>query len=100
VRRAAKVDASQSAIVNALRNVGCSVQSLAQLGDGAPDLLVGRHGRNYLLEVKTGAKASQLNATQAQWHRLWRGSVYVVRTPEEALAAVGFTFPASGGGAS
>ena len=91
MRRAARVDGSHSLIVDTLRNVGCSVQSLAQVGDGAPDLLVGRAGRNYLLEVKTVARASQLNETQAQWHRLWRGKVCVVRTPEEALVAVGLT---------
>lgn len=75
--------------MNALRTAGCSVQSLASVGEGAPDILVGRAGLNYLLEVKTTAKASKLNVTQEMWHRLWRGTVTVVRSPEEALQAVG-----------
>jgi hypothetical protein len=40
-RRAAKVDISQPGIVKALRDAGCTVVSLAPLGNGVPDLLVG-----------------------------------------------------------
>ena len=56
MRRAAKVDANQTEIVKALRQVGASVQSLAATGKGCPDLLVGIRGLNFLIEVKDGAK--------------------------------------------
>lgn len=41
MRRAARTDANQTAIVEALRKCGASVQSLAAVGKGVPDLLVG-----------------------------------------------------------
>lgn len=92
MRRAAKIDANQTAIVKALRAVGCSVTHLSGVGSGCPDLLVGRFGRNLLLEVKDGSKppsAQALTEDQKLWHAAWRGQVFVVRTVDEALAAVG-----------
>lgn len=93
--RAAKVDANQSAIVAALRAAGCSVQSLARLGDGVPDLLVGRGGEQWLLEIKRpsgprGGKGGALTPDQIRWWQDWRGRrPVIVTTPQEALAAVG-----------
>lgn len=92
MRRAARTDDNQAEIVRALRDVGCSVQPLHAVGAGVPDLLVGRHGTTYLLEVKDGRKppsARRLTRDEAAWHRNWRGHVEVVTTPEEALRAVG-----------
>lgn len=85
MRRAAKVDATQSAIVAALRKAGCQVQSLAAIGKGVPDLLAGRAMKLWLLECKTGN--GDLTPAQRKWHALW--PVHVVRTPDEALRAVG-----------
>ena len=60
MRRAAKVDTNHREIVAALERCGCSVQSLAAVGAGVPDLLVGvaaRAGRlTLLMEVKDGAR--------------------------------------------
>jgi len=92
MRRAAKTDANQAAVVDALRKAGCSVTSLAAVGAGCPDLLVGRAGRNFLLEVKDGTKpksARVLTPAQVEWHRGWAGEVVVVECPEDALWAVG-----------
>lgn len=85
MRRAAKIDLTQSSIVKALRQSGCQVQTLAAIGRGVPDLLVGRASRLWLLECKTGK--GDLTPAQRAWHALW--PVHVVRTPEEALRAVG-----------
>lgn len=85
MRRAAKIDATQAGIVKALRQAGCQVQSLAQIGSGVPDLLVHRAMRLWLLECKTGN--GDLTPAQRAWHALW--PVHVVRTPEEALRIVG-----------
>jgi hypothetical protein len=90
MRRRAKVDANQAAIVEALRALGCSVQSLATTGEGVPDLLVGRDGANYLLEVKNRKARGKLNERQRAWHGAWRGQVAVVRNVGEALQAIGF----------
>lgn len=96
MRRAAKVDSNHGAIVDALRAVGCSVQSLARLGDGVPDLLVGRNGRTWLLEVKDGARRPNekvLTPRQAEWWARWRGSPPLrVESVADALAAVGCAY--------
>lgn len=86
MRRAGKVDLTQSAIVKALRDIGASVQVLSAVGGGCPDLAVGWHGKTFLLEAKTGT--GKLNAMQREWHARWGGHVAVVRTPEEAQLAV------------
>ena len=91
MRRAAKVDANQSEIVDALRKAGCSVQCLHMIGKGCPDLLVGRAGRNHVLEVKDGSKplsARKLTPDELEWHVFWRGQVAVVCSAGEALRVV------------
>ena len=91
MRRAAKVDANQTEIVKALRQVGASVQSLAATGKGDPDLLVGFRGKNLLLEVKDGGKIKsdrKLTPDQVVWHQTWRGRVYVVESVEQALQVI------------
>ena len=92
VRRAAKVDANQTEIVKALRQVGASVQSLASTGNGVPDLLVGIRGLNFLIEVKDGAKPRsdrKLTPDQVVWHQGWRCHVAVVESVEQAIKILG-----------
>lgn len=89
----ARVDANQAKLVAALRAIGCFVQSLASVGGGVPDLLVGYRGRWLLLEVKDGSKppsAQRLTPDEAVWHaRAARcAPVHVVKTVEEAVALV------------
>lgn len=88
-RRAARVDANHALIVGALRACGASVQSLANVGHGCPDLLVGHRGRNLLMEVKDGCKppsARTLTPDQREWHSSWLGRVAVVESAEQAIA--------------
>ena len=76
MRRAAKIDANQTEIVKALRQVGASVQSLASTGKGCPDLLVGFRGVNWLLEIKDGQKVkSARKLTDDKWFGMNRGEV-------------------------
>lgn len=92
MRRAAKVDANQSDIVKALRAVGATVQVLSDVGKGCPDLLVGRAGKNYLLEIKDGDKFKskrKLTPDQIEWHQEWCGQVAVVECVDDALVVVG-----------
>jgi hypothetical protein len=95
MKKYGKVDANQSAIVDALRSVGASVQSLSAVGNGVPDLLVGFRGQTHLFEVKDGSKppsARKLTPDQQEWHRNWRGAdVYVVTSIRDALTAIGIT---------
>lgn len=92
MRRAAKVDANQAAIVGALKACGAQVLSLAAIGKGVPDLLVLHRGRYQLLEVKDGSKSPserRLTPAQEDFHRDWL--VTVVETVEGAVRALGST---------
>lgn len=90
--RAAKIDANQTEIVKALRQIGCSVQSLASVGKGVPDLLAGFRGFNFLIEVKDGNKpksAQKLTPDQVEWHEKWQGKVFVVNSVDQAIDLIG-----------
>lgn len=87
MRRAAKVDANQDQIVSALRAAGASVQSLAPIGKGCPDLLAAFRGEMFLIEVKQGK--GKVNELQTKWHSEWKADVHVVYGPEDALMVVG-----------
>ena len=93
MRRAAKVDANQAQIVSALRAAGATVQSLAAVGKGVPDLLCGIGGKTVLIECKDGRRPPserQLTPDQIEWHVEWRGGpCVVVSSVDEALAAIG-----------
>ena len=80
-------DANHAAIRDALRAVGVTVLDLGDAGRNVPDLLCGRHGINYLLEVKSPKGKEQPGQLVAR--TAWRGQWVVVRTVAEALAAVG-----------
>lgn len=89
MRRAARTDRNHTEIVDALRKAGCSVQSLAAVGKGCPDLLVARNGQLWLMEVKDGSKppsARELTWDQILWHQAWNCPVYTVLSIEDALA--------------
>ena len=89
MRQAARVDANQPDIVKALRKAGAWVQSIGQ----PFDLLVHYRGRWHVLEVKDGEKTpcqQELSPTQLDTLASLRlNGVVLVRTVDEALAAVG-----------
>jgi hypothetical protein len=92
MRRAARVDSNHEEIVRVLRLAGCSVLSLAAIGEGIPDLLVysSRTKQTFLVEVKAGEKVPShraLNAQQRAFAEHWGGPVCVVTGVEDALAA-------------
>ena len=91
--RAARTDKNQAEVVDALRAAGCKVQSLASVGDGVPDLLVGLPNRRLVLvEVKDGDKPPsdrKLTPKQVKFHDEWAGwPVYVVESVGEALELI------------
>lgn len=89
MRRRARVDSNHAEIVEALRGMGCSVQSLASVGGGCPDLLVGFRGRNVLLEIK--APKGETTDDQWTWGLKWNGQMGIVRSTEEARRVVLYT---------
>lgn len=90
--KARKVDRNHAEVVAALRAIGATVQSLAGVGVGVPDLLVGYQGRTLLLEVKDGTKppsARALTPDQLRWHNQWTGGpLRTVESAEEAVFVV------------
>lgn len=91
MRRFGKLDANQHEVVSALRAAGATVQSLASVGGGCPDLLVGHRGTNWLLEVKDGSKPParrRLTDAEQRWADSWQGQWHAVESSGEALALV------------
>ena len=79
MRRAAKRDANEAAIVAALERIGCVVRRLNQ--DGLPDLLVACRGMWTAMEVKE--PGGKLTRAQAKLMRL--APFPVVHSVDEAL---------------
>jgi hypothetical protein len=82
-----RVDANHTLIVAAFRAMGCSVQSIASVGKGCPDLLVGRDGWTVPVEVKDGNKprsARKLTADEEIWKENWKGSYALIERLEQA----------------
>jgi len=71
MRYAHKTDTTQSAIVQAFRQAGWSVQDTSAVGGGAPDLFVAKRGVTIAIEAKTGKKKRMNN--QVEWAESWRG---------------------------
>ena len=89
--RARRIDANQNEVVDALRRLGASVWVTSSLGNGFPDIVVGSRGRNFFLELKDGTRPpseQKLTDAEREFFQTWRGHVVVVRSVEEAIAAV------------
>jgi hypothetical protein len=85
MRRAARVDATQEAIVSALRAAGAYVWVI-----GLPvDLLVGYKNHTFLVECKSGPR-KRLTKLQADFFENWSGSTLArIDCPEAALRMIG-----------
>lgn len=84
-----RTDANQKEIVAGLRKMGYSVFVTSNLGHGFPDLVAGRYGVNYLLEVKDGAKppsCRMLTDQEEKFIQLWKGKVLVITSIEDFIA--------------
>jgi Holliday junction resolvase len=85
--RNSRVDDNQAAIVLALRSAGATVQSLANVRKGCPDILVGYHGVNLLMEIKNDRQPMnkrKLTPDEQHWIAMWKGQVVVVHNVNEA----------------
>lgn len=85
MRLARKVDSNQAEIIAVLLRCGCTVYPIGQ----PLDLLVGRAGVNYLLEIKNAAGRNRIEPGQQKFFREWNGQASIVWTLDEALRAVG-----------
>ena len=98
MRRASKIDANHTEIVDCFRKLGCSVLSLAAMGKGVPDLLVATNGITWLVEVKSGK--SKENDLQLEWAENWQGARALVRDTQgvETVVKLMRSFPKIGHG--
>ena len=91
MRRAARVDSNQREIVTALRKAGYQVQHLHIVSNKYPNILVGAHDNNILIELKDGNKkpsARRLTEDERQWHESWAGQVDVAHDFGECIEII------------
>lgn len=79
-----RVDINQKEIVATLRACGFSVAHLHAVGKGCPDIVAGRFGVNYLIEIKS--PKGKLTPAQIEFHDNWMGQVMVVCCVEDLRA--------------
>ena len=86
-----KRDSNHAAIVSALRQAGCFVVDLGDVGGGCPDVAAMRNGVTTWFELKRETGRSRIESAQVTWHEdaLAKGvKVHIVRSATEALVAV------------
>ena len=86
--RARRVDANLSAVVQAFRDMGCSVNVR---NDDMADLDVGYGGVSMIVEVKDGAKppsARKLTENQVKKRATWTGGIRLVQNLDDVQATV------------
>lgn len=91
MRKYGRVDTNHAEIVDCFKSMGCSVYSLANVGE-IPDLLVSvSRDCTFLVEIKDGNKPpSQRKLTEVQkaFHQRWKGKIYLVTCIDEVLELV------------
>lgn len=80
------MDGNHGLIAKAFRSLGCSVESLAAVGKGVPDLLVARRGITWLVEVKQ--PKGKETPDQVEWAREWTGCRAIARSVDDVAAIV------------
>ena len=77
-RYANKRDSNEGEIVDELEARGFSVTKM----DKPVDLLLGKHGKTWIAEVKT--PKGKLRPAQVRFYELWRGNHLILRSTQEA----------------
>ena len=83
---AKRSDNNQSSIMDDLRKMGYSVESTHTLGKGRPDIIVGKYGFNFWIEIKNPEAAPadrKLTSDEQDWHAEWKGHKFVGHTSKE-----------------
>jgi hypothetical protein len=88
MRRAARKDLNHNDIAGHLRSLGWSVLDTSRLGDGFPDMVIGKPGFACVMEVKSDTKPSTLALTEKERkvRDRWDGPYIVATSKEDALA--------------
>ena len=87
-----KVDTIQRPLVKQLEAHGATFQSMAAVGRGCPDGIVGFLGLTAVVEFKSGARAAKRKSKtaeqQAAWRQNWKGSPCWILTSWEDCEAM------------
>ena len=87
MRRAARIDENQPEVVETFEKMGASVLHTHQLGQGAPDIVIGYKNKNVLIEIKDSKKPPskrRLTPDEEKFHKLWKGDIRVVESADDA----------------
>lgn len=84
MRRAARTDATQRPIVDALRKCGWFWIDATTLGFGKPDGFAVKPGKVRLVEIKT--PKGKLTADQIDFHALCPEPIHILRSVDDAVA--------------
>ena len=85
----AKADSNQKDIVKDFRKLGYSVTPTHTLGRGFPDIVVGKQGKNFLIEIKDGAKAAsarKLTEPEQEFKDNWLGQYDIITSSFDVVA--------------
>jgi Holliday junction resolvase len=89
--RARRTDDNHREITNEFRAHCCTVLDLSRVGQGCPDLLIARHGKSVLIEIKDGKKSPsriKLTPDECGFHQTWKGRVEIVKSREDVATIV------------
>lgn len=79
-----KRDANHVELTKAFEAMGCSVLDLHKVGGGCPDVLVGLHDFNHLIEFKNKDGRNTIEPSQTEFAEKWRGDgICIVRNDED-----------------
>lgn len=84
----AKVDRNQAQIVATFRALGFSVRHTHTIGQGFPDIVIGRDGHNWLIEIKDGSKArssQRLTKQEQVFFDTWQGKAFIVSSIDDVI---------------
>lgn len=73
--RKSRTDRNQKDIVRELRSLGYSVRHTHTIRKGFPDIVIGKHGFNLLVEIKV--EGEDLTPDEKEFFQLWNGMVIV-----------------------
>jgi hypothetical protein len=90
MHRIHRTDSNQSNLIADLIACHFSVANTSMVGNGFPDLVIARNGRNLLVEVKVDGE--DLLPGQKQFALEWKGPVIVAHSIVEVLHEYGRAF--------
>jgi hypothetical protein len=78
-----RTDSNQKVITDCFRRLGYSIIDLSGIGGGCPDIEIGKHGINDLVEIKT--ENGKLNELQLAFAAKWNAPVYLIRSVDDIV---------------